>query len=129
MACWLSQASSVVNRNEPLSYRPTRKPKASLSSNSSRYPFTLRKCCHCRHGDAFVAIDKWMILGQAFPKRSAFLNEVGVITALRSCQGGFKGASVSDTKGTAESGDQLSVDGDHLIHGWVEGHWARRRRS
>ena len=32
--------------------------------------------CHCCHRDAFVAVHKWMILGQAFPKRRGFLNEV-----------------------------------------------------
>ena len=62
-----------------------------------------------------------MVPGQAFPKRGGFLNEVGVIAALRSCQGGFKGTTISDAKGPAESGDQLSVNSDHLSHRGVGG--------
>ena len=39
-ACWRNQVSSSLNRRAPISYRPTRKEKASISSNASRYPFT-----------------------------------------------------------------------------------------
>jgi hypothetical protein len=82
--------------------------------------------CHCCNRDAFVAVHKWMVLRQAFPKRGGFLNEVSVLAALRSCQGGFQGATISDAKGPAKSGDQLAVNGDDLSHRGVEGHCAKR---
>ncbi len=52
-----------------------------------------RECRHC-YSDALIAVHKWMVLGQAFPKRSGFLN--------------------SDAIRAAESSDQTSVDGDPL---------------
>jgi hypothetical protein len=43
-----------------------------------------QKCCRPSHRDALVAVHERMILRQALPKCSRFLNDVGVITTLRS---------------------------------------------
>jgi hypothetical protein len=49
-------------------------------------------------------------------------NNVLVIAALWPRQSGFQGAKIPNSKGTAELRDQLGVDGDHLVYGWVRGH-------
>lgn len=50
----------------------------------------LQKGCGDCDGYPLVAIDEWMILGQAFPERGSLLNQVAVITGLRSGQRGFE---------------------------------------
>jgi hypothetical protein len=41
---------------------------------------------------------------------------------LPSCQCGFKGATIPDAVRAPESGDQFTVNSDHLSHGRVRGH-------
>lgn len=41
----------------------------------------LQKCCRNRHRYALVAVDEGMILGQAFPACSGFLNDVGIVAS------------------------------------------------
>ena len=53
-----------------------------------------QKCCrHCHRG-AFVAIHERMILRKTLPKCSRFLNEVVVITTLRSRQSRLQGSAI-----------------------------------
>lgn len=75
-----------------------------------------RRYCNC---DAFVAIHEGMILGKALSKRGRFLNDVGVITGLRSRQSGFERAQIPDAKRASELFDQSEVDGDHFVQGRI----------
>ena len=58
-----------------------------------------------RHGyrDSLVAVQERMVLGQAFPRCSSFLNDVRVVTTLWSRQGGFERASVTDPECSSKS--------------------------
>ena len=67
-----------------------------------------------------------MILQKALSQGSRFLNDVVVITTLRSRQSGSR-APRSRMPSDPPAGDQLGVDVDHLVNDWVEGHRARRR--
>lgn len=113
VACPRNQLSSSWNRRFPDSYRLARKEKASISSNSSQYPFTLKNAATVATCDPFIAIDKRMILGQTLPKCSGFLDDVRIIAAVRSRQCRFERATIPDAERTSELGDQPGVDGDH----------------
>src|ERR1700694_758492 len=41
----------------------------------------------------------------------------------------FPFSPISNTLGASKSCYQQGMSGDHLVNGWIQDHWARRRRS
>ena len=46
-------------------------------------------------GRALIAVDKRMVLRQAFPERGCFLDQVGVVAGLRAKEAGFEEAGIA----------------------------------
>lgn len=87
-----------------------------------------QKCRRHGHGDSLVSIDEW-ILRDAFPESGSLLNDVRVVTALRSGNRRFKSTTFPDAERTSKLGYEQGVDRDYLVHGRIEGHSARRRSN
>src|SRR5580693_3043152 len=47
---------------------------------------------------ALVAVDERMVLGKAFPQGGRLLDQIGVVTCLRSIKGGFENAVIAHAR-------------------------------
>lgn len=65
-------------------------------------------------GHALVAVDEGMVHREAFPQRRSFLNQIGIIAALRSRQRGLQQALIADAGRAAEQTQLLGVDEEHV---------------
>src|SRR5579862_184068 len=79
-----------------------------------------------RRGESrpLVAVDKGTVLREALPERCGFLDQVSVITGLRSVEGGFQQPLIPDAVGAAIAFDQVGMHGQHFRHGEIVGHSA-----
>ena len=71
-----------------------------------------------RRGESrtLVAVDKGMVLREALPERCGLLDQVGVITGLRSVEGGFQQPLIPDTMGAAIAFDLVGMHSQHFGH-------------
>src|SRR5262249_21187575 len=65
----------------------------------------------------------------AFPQGRCFLDQIVIVTGLRSGNGGLKSATITDAHRATEPRDQSGVCGDHLLDRRIDCHCARRRSS
>ena len=71
-----------------------------------------------RETDSFVAVEKGMVVGERLHQRGGFVNQVVVVSALRTKDGSFQEPPVSKPMNSAKLLDELPV---HL-HGLADGH-------
>src|SRR5690242_7974275 len=57
-------------------------------------------------GNAFVAVQEWMILRQALPECGGFLDYVGIVATLRSGQCGVESTMIPNARRASEPRDQ-----------------------
>jgi hypothetical protein len=75
-----------------------------------------------RYSGTFVAVHERMVLRETLPKRCGFLNQVFVVTGLRTRQRRLKSAAITDSEGTAKPPDEAAVGEDGVFGVGVIGH-------
>src|SRR4030081_1303865 len=83
---------------------------------------------HCE-GHAFVSIDEWMILDQAFEKGRRFVHNRVVVPGLWPMQRRLQRSNISNAGGTAVALDKLLMKKEGISRRTVLSHLARDRYS
>lgn len=88
-----------------------------------------QKSARYRNRCALVAIDEWVVLGEALPQRRGLFECIRVITAPRSGESSFQRSSIAKTGRAAKPGDQAGMRLNDFLDTGVMAHRLRRSSS